>query len=361
MLISPVIPMISIYRLPHGQYGYKGHVINLPQDVAGFVNTLPRHPSELDIILVKHPEISQPHQHFRVRRSVVLRTLQFLIANNIYFNDITLNQDNLLILPDDDCISNAHIFTVDCNSFSSTFDTSELCNTEEDPEHLTTTFVPGNYRSMTEEENIRRSSEESSSNSVTWPTRGHNPINEFSSEGYFSCAFPTLFPTGAADFLALRLNKVTIGNYLKQLLLYDDGRFAKHCRFRYFALNTEMRWRALQTGRIYVHQNPNDDHLSIEELRDMVGREAESFSSRVLHYAASLRGTRQYWMRQRSRLVAMVDTLGMPTIFFTHSAADFHWPELANLYHSESGESISQRNSVAENPALADWLFYYRV
>ena len=75
-----------------------------------------------------------------------------------------------------------------------------------------------------------------------------------------------------------------------------------------------MRWRALQTGRIYVHQNPNDDHLSIEELRDMVGREAESFSSQVLHYAASLRGTRQYWMRQRSRLVAMVDTLGMPTV-----------------------------------------------
>ena len=60
--------MISIYRLPHGQYGYKGHVINLPQDVTGFGNTLPRHPSELDISLVKHPEISQPHQHFRVRR-----------------------------------------------------------------------------------------------------------------------------------------------------------------------------------------------------------------------------------------------------------------------------------------------------
>ena len=215
---------------------------------------------------------------------------------------------------------------------------------------------------MTEEENIRRSLEESSSNSsVTWPTRGHNPINEFSTEGYFSCAFPTLFATGAADFLAPRLNRVTISNYLKHLLLYDDGRFAKHCRFRYFALNTEMRWRTLQTSRIYVHQNPSDHHLSIEELRDMVGREAENLSNRVLHYAATLRGTRQYWMRQRSTLIAMVDTLGMPTIFFTHSAVDFHWPGLAHLLCSESSELISQRNSVAENPALADWLFYHRV
>lgn len=360
MLISPVIPMISIYRLPHGQYGYNGHVINLPQHVSGFVNSLPRHSSELDIILVKNPDISQSHRDFRVRRPIILQALQFLMANNIYFRSITINSDNLLLLPDDDTISNAHMSTVECNS---PFDSSEQCDAEYDPEHLTTTFVPGNYQSMTEEENIRRLLEESSSSSsVPWPTRDNNPINEFSTEGYFSCAFPTLFPTGAADFLAPRLNKVTIGNYLKHLLMYDDGRFAKHCRFRYFALNTEMRWRAIQTGRIYVRQNPSDHHLSIDELRDMVGTEAEIFSNRVLHYAASLRGTRQYWMRQRNRLISMVDTLGMPTIFFTHSAADFHRPELAHLFSSsESNYLNSQRTSVAENPALADWLFYYRV
>ena len=30
-----------------------------------------------------------------------------------------------------------------------------------------------------------------------------------------------------------------------------NGRFAEHPRFRYFALNTEMRWHALQAGQIY--------------------------------------------------------------------------------------------------------------
>ena len=112
---------------------------------------------------------------------------------------------------------------------------------------------------------------------------------------------------------------------------YHDGRFAKHPQFRYFALNTEMRHQALQTGRIYVRQNPHDDHLSVDELRDMIGREGEVFSNRVLHYASGLRGTRQYWFKQRSRLIAMVDTLGLPTVFFTHSAADLQWPELACL------------------------------
>ena len=55
-----------------------------------------------------------------------------------------------------------------------------------------------------------------------------------------------------------------------------------------------MRWCALQTGKIYICQNHDDDHLCIEEIRDMVGREGESFSNRILHFPASLRGTWQY-------------------------------------------------------------------
>ena len=46
-------------------------------------------------------------------------------------------------------------------------------------------------------------------------------------EVYISCAFPTLFPTGAAEFVAPRQHTVTIGNYFKHLMLYEDGRFAK--------------------------------------------------------------------------------------------------------------------------------------
>ena len=43
----------TVYRLPHGQYRYRGHVINLPQDVASFTTSLPRHPNDLDIVIVR--------------------------------------------------------------------------------------------------------------------------------------------------------------------------------------------------------------------------------------------------------------------------------------------------------------------
>ena len=80
-----------------------------------------------------------------------------------------------------------------------------------------------------------------------------------------------------------------------------------------FALNTKMRWMGLWSGRIYFRQH--HAQLSAVELRTLVGHEGEAFSNRVLHYSTSLR-------EQRSRLIAMVDTLGLPTVFFTHSATD---------------------------------------
>ena len=65
-------------------------------------------------------------------------------------------------------------------------------------------------------------------------------------------AFPTLFPTGNAEILAPRQHLVTIGSYFKHLLKYGQCQYMRHSRFRYFALNNEMRWRALQTGRVFT-------------------------------------------------------------------------------------------------------------
>jgi hypothetical protein len=370
MLISAVMPMMSVYRLPLGQYACSGHVINLPQDVISFATSLPRLPSQLDIIVVRKETSNQSHHDFRVRRAVVDQALQWLIAHNIYYraNHILFNQEALAHLPQDGCLSNIRSVVLDSSPTSVEPDSS----TTEDlyDAHLPRSFVPSTVPSMTEQEAVCHSVQERQSNrsatappaTVMWPSIGGTPINEFTTEGYFSCAFPTLFPTGAADFSGQRQNQVTIGNYFKHLMMYDDCRFSKHPRFRFFALNTEMRWRALQTGRVYIRQHPGDAQLSLDELRDMVGRQGEAFSNRVMHYAASLRGTKQYWFRQRSRLISMVDTLGLPTIFFTHSAADLQWPELARLICPEDPHSSSSRTkAVIENPAVANWFFYHRV
>ena len=65
-------------------------------------------------------------------------------------------------------------------------------------------------------------------------------------------------------------------------------------------LHSTLRCTGVLLGQIYVRQHPHDARLSVEKLRDMVSCEGEAFSNRVLHYAASLHGTRQYWFKQPS-------------------------------------------------------------
>ena len=98
MLISHVLPVMSIYRLPHGQYGYSGHVLNLPQDITSFVNNLPRNPTNLDIIVVRKEGATDSHKDFRVRCSVVLAALQWLVGNNMMSPLITLYKRFYLLM-----------------------------------------------------------------------------------------------------------------------------------------------------------------------------------------------------------------------------------------------------------------------
>ena len=113
MLISDVMPIMSIYCLPEGQYGYSGHIVNLPQDVASFARTLPRLPFKLDVIVVRNVEKKLSHHDFHVRRDVVL---QWLISNNTYYhaNQVRIDQEALTQLPQDGNLS--HLVSVALDS-----------------------------------------------------------------------------------------------------------------------------------------------------------------------------------------------------------------------------------------------------
>ena len=155
----------------------------------------------------------------------MLTSLQWLIASNIYFKDVTINHKNLLALSENDHLTNIPTISVS---------NSDTCFKQPNPYATTTsdhhsselyrTFIPSVHQTRTEEENIRQSLQQTTT--VPWPARGENPLNEFQSEGYITHAFPVLFPTGAAEVLAARLHAVNIGAYFKHLMLYDDGRFA---------------------------------------------------------------------------------------------------------------------------------------
>ena len=238
------------------------------------------------------------HRDFRVRRSVVHRALNCLVTHNQYYrsNHVHIDVNALEQLPHDGNLSQLTTITVESASTEPPATNTPATGpprhrhpaTSEDPysAHLPQCFVPISIYD-------RAGDTASVCSGVTIKpihviiachhdvaSIGGVPVHH-TTEGYFSCAFPTLFPTGAGDFSGQRQNQVTICNYFKYLTMYDDNRFSKHPRFRFFTLNTEMRWHALQTGRVYVKQHPGDAQLSLDELRDMVGREGQTFSNRV--------------------------------------------------------------------------------
>ncbi|PKY44984.1 hypothetical protein RhiirA4_459452 [Rhizophagus irregularis] len=93
---------------------------------------------------------------------------------------------------------------------------------------------------------------------------------------------PTLYPTGAAELRSERIRDVRLAEYFLHLLKYKDGRFARHARWRYFALNSQMRWRALQEGKAYVKQHLYVQQCTVEDLQKMLEHDSHMVD-RIIH------------------------------------------------------------------------------
>jgi hypothetical protein len=66
---------------------------------------------------------------------------------------------------------------------------------------------------------------------MSMPTPQATPLSEYNkSHALLSWAFPSLYPRGRAEFVDQRPRKVSYRDNVHHLLLYRDGRFARHPR-----------------------------------------------------------------------------------------------------------------------------------
>ena len=85
MLTSQVIQSMNIFRLPcGGQIGFGSHVLNVPQDIHGFVTDVQRKVSELDfLVLAKSAnQLALTQNMFTVNGQQVVDALKWLQCNN---------------------------------------------------------------------------------------------------------------------------------------------------------------------------------------------------------------------------------------------------------------------------------------
>ncbi|KAE8739288.1 hypothetical protein FOCC_FOCC015211 [Frankliniella occidentalis] len=365
-LISRVHPVISLYRIKKLEYKYKGQVINFTQNVQEVADKLPHLITDISNIVVVKLQSDVTLRDFVVRKDKVLEALLWLKKHNPFYHDVKIDESNLEKLPFDRCVYKELKMTISERDKSeqdekddkttSQIDhfSDESCDDldDTDSEDITFTSVPDSHNPTVLK---------SFTNQLVWPSVGTVPLNEFSSPGYMSMAFPHLFCFGTCDYSMPKKKKVLLSEYIRHLMLYKDGRFSSDERFRYFIMNSEMRWNALNIGNVYVKKNSIFSKMTVLQLKEYF-KEHPSVVNQIMHFGSRLRTSKSYWNSRCSELLDMVNQIGTPTIFFTLSSADYYWPDLYRLLgHSVNDLSLRERGQLlAQNPLVVDSFFYMR-
>ena len=375
MLIARALPIMRIYIKPGGQRGYSGHCINLPQNVNDLASNLPRYPKDLAIIVVKVKGKDNTFKDISVRRHKVHDALVWLVRNNPHYKDVIINHHALNCLPVDGVPS--AIVTVESHKdivsdeLESDLEPSTSIDEEDkvyDHSSDMSSFMPVNQQQQQELSAIKDQLQPRQS--MNWPKIDKQPLNEYDTPFLATLAFPTLFPDGKGDPTNLSLLKdIPLGEKVKHLIKFAENvngkwiyRFASHPRFAYWALNMIQRKRVLQQSAIFLKQNPGEAHLTVDELRELAAsNNSNTFLSKISRYVANIVGSDAYWFKVREDLKAIVTTVGTPTLFFTFSSADMHWPELHALLGNENSTSDERRQAVINNPHIVDWFFTQRL
>ena len=378
MLIARALPIMRVYVRPGGQRGYVGHCINLPQKVKELATSLPRYPKDLKILVVQMKGKNNTHKDLHVRRNKVHSALMWLFKNNPLYTNLEINTGALHSLPENGVPSDLLTVETDDSIDSNDLINSHVVESESEKEDLLyddsteiSTLLPVCMEQEKEIDTIR--SELLGSNSMEWPVdENAEPLNEYNTPFLATMAFPTLFPDGKGDPTNVELVRdIPMQEKIKHLVKYGEllhdqffYRFASHPRFAYWALNMIQRNRILQQCGIFLKQNPGEAHLSFEELQEMAqNNSSKELMTKVSRYVGNITGSNGYWHKVREELKAIILTKGSPTIFFTFSSADMHWPELHDLFAIEDivFSSSQRRQNVINNPHIVDWFFTKRL
>lgn len=336
-----------------GQYKSRGNVITFAQDLNNLCMSLPRLPEQLDVLIIRKPGTRDPstYKDFRVRKSKVLRLLRFLKEHNPYYSHIVIRPPGDVDLPEDGDILD-RLPQVVCptepgelpvpepldavnDSLDVTADALGITFTPDELAQEQNLFVPGVAPGPSELDAVCIAMRDRSLNKtigpLPWPSTGP-PLSEYSTEGLFSMAFPTLFPTGDADFTQPRRKKLDLHEWVKHLIRYRDSRFATHPRFRFFALNLIFRHRAMQQGRFLFSRSIGNRAMTVGQLKEaLAADDGPLLASKIVRCLKSVRATRPYWFMEGAKLKDMITQIGTPTLFYTLSMADLSWPDLHRL------------------------------
>ncbi len=250
MLISPVQPIMSIYRLPGGQLVSRGYVANFSQNLDVLCKELPRIPADISVIILKKDGQCNNNKEFKVNRARVLACLAYLCELNPQYkaHGIKISMSNVDNLPDfktvivgGNDVKRETQLPVDDDIIKN--ETELLVDEENDTYQA---YIETEIEDLLEVDKINVK--------LNWPITNPVPLVEFNFDGICALAFPKLFILGKGDpTKKARLAFVSETDGFKHLLKFACKNsmneyyypFATHPRFKFYAYDRLRRHRAL--------------------------------------------------------------------------------------------------------------------
>ena len=134
--------------------------------------------------------------------------------------------------------------------------------------------------------------------------------------------FPALFPTGRYGEFHPRPVKLTFSEYLKSRLMNTDSRFRKNPDFVFYYL-WQKELRELSSGIYNVLKSSSRNSHTVKQFVDGINSSDAGIEANLSTVLQSVRGTKQFWFRQKGDVLAMIREFGCPTLFLTFSCAEY--------------------------------------
>lgn len=333
-LVAPRQAFAQFRKLTRGgQMGLKGSVVNIPANTDIVQTVLPRLPTldqTVGVCVKRKLEFAHAYCSSTVRPRALDEALDFLLEQPLYKKEgirkCSMPEELLAAIQDGERQLQEDIASIE-----------EAANEEwgEEPHRrnppLPQLTMIHNYNSarMLHDHSIMDDQTDPSSPYNIAPSEGMRPLGLFQDRNSEELNFPNIFCGQSRDDYSVKKVRVSYKQICKWELRAADRRAATCVSNIFFKLRLSQIHQVRSSAWLRVRKSKLDNRtITAGQLRSSQNRDQLLKADVGYHDLATLRTSPDYYDQLKKTVFAMIRQLGIPTWFFTFSAADLHWYEL---------------------------------